>query len=129
MGSRVLIVDDSPILRRVVARALGMAGVELSAVYQAGNGVEALKLLAEYPIDLVFADVNMPEMSGIELVEQMSANGDLERISVVMVTSVRNSEHIEHLKRLGVRAYLTKPFKPEQLRDAIVPLLPEPSPS
>jgi two-component system chemotaxis response regulator CheY len=123
MGHRVLIVDDSAVLRKVVARALSVAGLELTAVYQAENGAAALQVLAENQVDLVFADINMPEMSGIEMVERLSRDGMLEKLAVVMVSSVRTTEQIERLQQLGVRGYLTKPFKPEQLREVLAPLL------
>ncbi len=64
MSYRVLIVDDSSVVRHMVRRALSIAGIEADPVFEAGNGQEALAVLRENWIDIVFADINMPVMSG-----------------------------------------------------------------
>src|SRR4051812_48406968 len=102
----VLIVDDSPIMRKMVRRSLEMANLPLGSVLEANEGREALLRLADHQIDIVLADINMPVMNGVELVEQMVADGLLPRIPVVIVSTERSQERMSHLKRLGVRNYL-----------------------
>ena len=130
MGRRVLIVDDSPVLRRVVARSLVVAGIEIDALYQANHGQEALELIAAHPVDLVLADLNMPVMNGVEMVERLAKDGQLKRLQVVVLSSDRSKPRIELLLALGVSAYLSKPFRPEQLRDVLqrLPVLAEATP-
>jgi two-component system chemotaxis response regulator CheY len=124
MSLNVLVVDDSPVMRKVVRRSLGMCGLPVGEIHEAGNGLEALAVLARCWVDLVVADINMPEMNGVEMVEKMAEDQLIARIPVVMVTSERSEARIERLRQLGVRGYLTKPFRPEALRDLVNDLLP-----
>ncbi|HUI06924.1 MAG TPA: response regulator [Verrucomicrobiae bacterium] len=123
MAYNVLIVDDSPIVRTVVDKTLRLAGVELGEVSQAGNGREALELLNDHWVDIVFADINMPEMDGVEMVERMSQTGLLKTIPVVIVSTERSVTRIEELRAKGVRAYLNKPFTPEEIKKIVDELL------
>lgn len=120
MSYNILVVDDSPIIRKMIRRSLGLAGIELGDVHEAENGREALDALDRHWIDVVLTDIHMPEMNGIELVEQMARDQLLARLPVLVVSTERSEERIGHLERLGIRGYLTKPFTPEQIRDAVV---------
>ena len=124
MALNVLIVDDSPIIRKMVRRAIEMCGLPIGELHQAGDGVEALKILADHWIDIVFADINMPNMDGVEMVERMAKDQLLDKIPVVIVSTERSETRIARLKELGVRAYLTKPFRPETFRDVVREVLP-----
>ena len=79
--------------------------------------MEALDLLKKHWIDLVFADINMPEMNGIEMVQKMREDGLLDTIPVVIVSSDGSQARIEELMSKGVRAYLRKPFTPEAIKE------------
>jgi two-component system chemotaxis response regulator CheY len=111
----ILIVDDSAIVRSVVRKVLALTGLDVDRVHEAGNGREALQVLRRTPVDLVLADVNMPTMSGVELLAEMQSDPALARIPTVIVSSERTEPRIEELHRSGARAYVTKPFRPEQL--------------
>ena len=119
MPYNVLIVDDSPIVRKVMEKTLRLSRTDLGEISQAGNGQEALDLLKDHWVDIVFADINMPEMDGIELVERMSQNGSLKTTPVVIVSTERSVTRIEELRAKGVRAYLNKPFTPEEIKTVI----------
>jgi len=119
MSYNILVVDDSTIARLMLTKTVGISGIGIGSVYEAANGQEALKLMSENKIDMVFADLNMPEMSGVEMIESMSENDLLCTIPVVIVSSDHYETRIEKLKKLGVRAYLKKPFKPEELSEVI----------
>jgi two-component system, chemotaxis family, chemotaxis protein CheY len=116
----VLVVDDSVVTRKMVRRAIGLCGLEISQVYEACDGADALEQLARHPVDLVLADVNMPVMNGIELVERMAGDPRLSRIPVVIVATPLGDASIDRLLESGARAYLAKPFRPEALRDVVL---------
>jgi len=123
MAYNVLIVDDSAIVRSVVARILGMCGVELGEILQAENGKIALQKLEDNWVDIMFLDINMPVMNGIELIEQMEKSGTLQSTPVVIVSTERSETRIKNLLDKGVVAYLNKPFTPEKIRDVVVDML------
>ncbi len=123
MSYTVLIVDDSAIVRTMVKKALGMAGLDLGQVHEAANGKEALAVLGRTWIDVVFADINMPEMTGAELIQRMKADPALSATPVVIVSSEQTQARIEEMKRCGAKAYVKKPFRPEQFRAVVEELL------
>jgi two-component system chemotaxis response regulator CheY len=119
MTWRVLVADDSAVVRSMVRKALSITGVAIGAVHEAANGREALAVLAREPVDVVFTDVNMPEMGGLELVERMRADAALGAIPVVVLSSERSEALAGVLRDRGVQAYLTKPFRPEDFREVV----------
>ena len=119
----MLVVDDSPVTRKMVRRAIGLCGLKIGAVYEAGNGAEALARLAGHRVDLVLADVNMPVMNGMELVERMGADPVLSLVPVIIVATPMSEQRIERLLDIGARAYLAKPFRPEALKDLVLEIL------
>jgi two-component system chemotaxis response regulator CheY len=119
------LVDDSATVREVIARALEMASVPLNEVHHATNGREALDILHDNWVDLVFADINMPVMNGMELVERMSDDGVLAKVPVIIVSTDGSSTRIEQLLAKGVSAYIRKPFTPESLRAVVTEVLTE----
>ncbi len=123
MGLDMLVVDDSPVTRKMVRRALGLCGLEVAQVHEAADGAEALEQLGRHHIDLVLADINMPVMNGIELVERMSTDPELCGVPVVIVATPMSQDRVEHVLDRGARAYLAKPFRPEALRDVVVQIL------
>jgi two-component system chemotaxis response regulator CheY len=123
MSYTILIADDSAIVRAMVKKAVAMAGLDVGQVHEAGNGKEALAVLRRTWIDIVFADINMPEMTGTELVRHMKADTALASTPVVIVSSEQSQARIDELKASGARAYLTKPFRPEQFREVVENLL------
>jgi two-component system chemotaxis response regulator CheY len=123
MSYRVLIVDDSSVVRSIVRKSIEMSGVEVSEVFEAGNGKEALEVLDKEWLDIVFVDLNMPEMNGVELVERMSQDSMLVSTPVVIISSEHRQDKIDELKSRGIRAYIKKPFRPESFRDVVTDVL------
>ena len=120
MSLRILVVDDSPVMRKMVIRVLGMSGLPIEAVHEACQGREALDVLArEENINLGLFDVNMPVLNGEELVMLVRAEPKTADLPVVMVSTEGSAERIDRLKRLGA-AFVRKPFGPESLLDAII---------
>ena len=120
MSLRVLVVDDSPVMRKMVIRVLGMSSLPIEQVHEASQGREALDVLArERGINLGLFDVNMPVMNGEELVTQIRADASTAALPVVIVSTEGSAERIDRFKRLGA-AFIRKPFGPEALLDAII---------
>jgi two-component system chemotaxis response regulator CheY len=119
MTAPVLIVDDSPIMRSMLKKALDLSGHSLDAVCEAGDGVEALEYLAKDQVAIVFADIHMPRMNGLELIDHMSRDPRYRSVAVVVVSSDATEQHQADFIKWGVRAVLRKPFRPEQIRAVI----------
>lgn len=117
MDTKVLIVDDSPILRLSMRRAVEQTGVEDGNILEAGNGREALELLATESVDLLLLDLHMPEMDGEAFVRALHEAGTIGDQLVIIVSTEANRSRIESLRSLGVHGYLHKPFEPEELRE------------
>ena len=123
MSYNILIVDDSMTARLFISKALQLSGADIGLAIQAKNGLEALEILRKEWIDLVFADINMPEMNGIEMVKSMSKDGLMKTIPVAIVSTERSETRIEELKAVGVRVFLNKPITPEILKRVVETLL------
>ncbi len=123
MSYSILVVDDSEIIRQAIKKSISMSGLDVGHLHEAGNGVEALKLLANQWVDIVLTDINMPEMTGVELVQRMRQDNVLSQIPVVVVSTERSITRIQELEQQGIKGYIKKPFRPEDLRDTISRLL------
>lgn len=122
MAYNFLIVDDSSVMRKMLARTVRMCGLEVGEIYEAGNGQEGLDALAARKVDLIFVDINMPVMNGEEMVDRVRADPKTEKLPVVFISSESSSSRIEILmqKKAG---FVHKPFSPEALRENIVSAL------
>jgi two-component system chemotaxis response regulator CheY len=119
MAYNILIVDDSTIVRAMVKKTLAIAGVDVGEIFEAGDGREALDKLDANWVDVIFADINMPVMTGIELVDELASRNMLQATPVVIISTERSVTRIAELKAKGVSAYLNKPFTPEHLREVV----------
>jgi two-component system, chemotaxis family, chemotaxis protein CheY len=132
MALNLLIVDDSETVRAILAKTLQLSGIAVGEMYKAANGREALDILKDHWIDLIFSDINMPIMGGVEMIQQMQQDDMLKTIPVIVVSTEGSVTRIEQLKAQGIRAYIRKPFTPELIRsvveDIIGPAGVEPAP-
>jgi two-component system, chemotaxis family, chemotaxis protein CheY len=122
MNYRILIVDDSPLLRATARRAVLQAGVAAERVREAANGKEALDVLSREAVDVVLLDINMPVMDGYQFVEAKAKLPALAGVKVALVTTEGNRKRLERMTQLGVTHYLRKPFEPEELRSLVTTL-------
>ena len=120
---RALIVDDSAVMRKIVERSLRQAGINLSQVFEAGNGAEALAVLQEGKVDLILCDINMPVMDGLEFVKQLSTVENAKGVPVVMITTEGSEGHVVQALSAGARGYIRKPFTPDQVKEHVLPVL------
>jgi two-component system chemotaxis response regulator CheY len=123
MSLRALIVDDSSVMRKIVERSLRQAGLDLTKVFEAGNGAEALGILAENQVDLILCDINMPVMDGLEFIKQLPGVPNAKDVPVVMITTEGSEAHVVQALSSGARGYIRKPFTPDQVKEHVVPLL------
>ena len=110
-------------MRKIVERSLRQAGVELATVFEAGNGAEALVVLAENRVDLILCDINMPVMDGLEFVKQVSGLENAKGVPIVMITTEGSESHVIQALSFGAKGYIRKPFTPEQVREQVLPVL------
>ena len=119
MSLRIMIVDDSPVMRAFVRRSVGLTGLDVGEYCEAGDGEDALRLLRERRMDLVLTDVNMPNMNGEEFVRRLGEDALLRNIPVIVVSTDASRHRVRRMLALGARGYVTKPFLPEALRDEV----------
>jgi len=120
---RLLIVDDSSAMRKMVERALRLADVEIAQVFEASNGNEALAVLRDNALDLILCDINMPEMNGLEFLKRRPVGSDGSGVPVIMITSESGEADVVAALSSGASGYIRKPFTPRQVREQIVPFL------
>lgn len=110
--SRILVVDDSPSMRQMVAFTLTSNGFDVA---EAEDGVKALSLAQQAPFALVLSDVNMPNMDGLSLVRSLRQLPSYRYTPVLMLTTESTPEKKQEGKQAGATGWLVKPFNPEQL--------------
>lgn len=118
--SRILVVDDEADIRALLSAALGRAGYEAAT---AGNGLEALDVIAASPPDLVILDVRMPRLDGLETLKRLRAEPATVRLPVIMLTTrAEAADRLEGLSH-GAADYLAKPFDLAQLLERVKALI------
>jgi two-component system, chemotaxis family, chemotaxis protein CheY len=123
MAYNILVVDDSETMRAVIVKSLDLSGLPLGTLFQASNGAEGLEVLRKEWVDLVLADINMPVMGGVRMVEEMKGDETLKGVPVVIVSTEGSATRLQSLKDQGVGAFLRKPFAPEDLKRTVEALL------
>lgn len=119
MSYSVLVVEDSKIVRSVIVKTLKLCCPEIATIHEAENGQLGLDLMDKNWVDMVFADINMPVMDGVEMITRMRDSGLLKATPVVVISTEGSETRIKQLLDMGVREFLRKPFTPEQLRDVL----------
>lgn len=115
MSKKVLVVDDSATMRKIITRGLNVAG--LTDVVEAGDGCEALAAFQQHAFDLVVTDWNMPNKSGLDLTREIRALGS--SVPVFMVTTEGERGRVLEAITAGITDYLVKPFSADALRDKL----------
>jgi two-component system chemotaxis response regulator CheY len=118
---KILIADDSRVMRQIVTRTLRQAGFDGHEVVEAADGRQALDAALAHVPDLVLSDWNMPEMTGVEVLRMLRANGSA--VPFGFVTSEGSPEMRQAAEEAGALFLITKPFTADQFRDALQPVL------
>jgi len=116
---RILIVDDSAMMRTMVKRVINLADVAVDEILEAGNGAEALALLETHDVQLLLTDINMPVMNGAELLRELAQNDRWRNLIRVIISTDGSTARRDEAASLDVRCYLEKPFSPEILRNVL----------
>ncbi|MDY6972028.1 MAG: response regulator, partial [Thermodesulfobacteriota bacterium] len=120
MALKILTVDDSKTIRMIVKKAFKSYDCSLS---EAENGVEGLSIAAKEKPDLIVLDITMPIMNGIEMLDKLKCEPDLKDIPVIMLTAESGKDNVMKIVKMGVKDYIVKPFKGEQLIERAEKLL------
>jgi two-component system, chemotaxis family, chemotaxis protein CheY len=117
MPGRVLVADDSSTMRKIIIRSLNAIGVADADITEAADGEQAIALFDQGSFDLVLTDWNMPQRSGLEVIETIRARGST--VPIIMITTEAEKRRVLDAIRAGVSDYLIKPFDAESLREKV----------
>jgi two-component system chemotaxis response regulator CheY len=124
MAKSLMIVDDSATMRKIIMKTVRMSGLEFDPIEEAGNGAEAITKLSSKPTDIVLCDVNMPEMTGLEMVKKLRTEvPSCANTKIVMVSTESSQELIDGVMKDGANGYITKPFTPERFQEKLTPFM------
>ncbi len=123
MGFNILLVDDSMVVKAVLKKILAGSSMAINQVFDATNGVEALKTLSSNTIDLVITDINMPVMDGFELIERMHLDMMLKNTPVIVISTEGSLSRLSYLEEMGIKGYVRKPFVPDDILNVVTEVL------
>ena len=115
----ILIVDDSATMRALLHRVVGLADLPIGTIYQAPNGLEALKILETCSVQAVFTDLNMPVMNGMQLLREMAKRDSWKDLLRIIISTDGSKLRRDEARELNVNLYVEKPFRPEVVRDVL----------
>jgi two-component system cell cycle response regulator len=116
MPVKILSVDDSKTIRLIINRAFKSYDCQ---VFEAANGLEGMATASREKPDVIILDVTMPIMDGMEMLGMLKANHELRSIPVVMLTAEAGRDTVLRIAKMGVRDYLIKPFKEDQIVERV----------
>jgi two-component system chemotaxis response regulator CheY len=118
---KILVVDDSKVMREMIIACLrGVDGLHFS---EAASGLEAIERLSLSPFDLMFLDLNMPDIGGFEVVEFVRSQDTLKALPIIVVTTRGEEATRTRALELGASSFMTKPFNPEAVVSELRSLL------
>lgn len=123
MSKTLMIVDDSATMRKIIMRTIRMSGLQFEKTEEAGNGAEALEKLKTEPVDIVLCDINMPEMSGADMVKEARQLPNCADTKIIMVSTESSQDLINSVMADGANGYITKPFTPEKFQEQLSPFM------
>ena len=118
---KILIVDDSPTIRKMVRASL--QGLDSSEFLEASTGLEAIEQLAVTRVQLIVLDLNMPDMHGIDVLKFVRKNPNYRTLPVVVLTTRGDDTSRQTAQQAGATSYMTKPFSPQTLAKTVEDLL------
>ncbi len=115
----LLIVDDSAMMRAMIRRVVGLSGVPVATVFEAADGAKALEVLDAHEVHVMLTDLNMPVMTGWELLEEIARRGRWPGLASVVISSDGSTQRRSAVSSYNVRRYLEKPLNPEVIGDVL----------
>lgn len=119
MRVNILIVDDSAMMRAMIKRVTALCDVPIDHVYEAANGAEAIEILEHHDVQALFTDINMPVMTGTELLRRLAADDRWKHLLRIIISTDGSEARRHEVADLQVRHYVEKPFRPEVMRDVL----------
>jgi len=116
---RILIVDDSSTMRRIIGNVVMQLGFAKDDFDEAEDGVKAWKLLCESHYDVILTDWNMPNMNGLDLVKKIRSEGAHQKTPIIMITTEGGKSEVITALKAGVNNYIVKPFNAEVLKEKL----------
>jgi two-component system chemotaxis response regulator CheY len=123
MSFNVLIVDDSLSMRSIIKKTIQISGFDVGQYFESSNGQEALEILNDAWIDVIVSDIHMPVMDGLNLLKALQNHDLLKTIPVLMVTTEGRGSKVEEALSLGAKAYVQKPFTPQQIKEMLLSVI------
>ncbi len=117
--SKLLLVDDSATMRKIVRRKIKEVGFVVDEFLEAGDGKQALEVVFHNSVDLILLDWNMPVMDGLTFIQTLRSLSLHNKIPVVMVTTEGSHERVSEAMKSGVNDHILKPIDTERLRDVL----------
>jgi len=125
MSVNILSVDDSLPMRSIIQKDIRASGFGIPNFYQASNGNEAMKILKNQWMDIVITDYNMPDMNGLELIEEMKKDDIFKTIPVLVISTEGSLQKAQEFIDKGAAGYIKKPFTPEMIKQKLTEILGE----
>ena len=122
MPINILVVDDSAVMRSMIKKTIHRSNLDVGEIHEACNGKEGLEILDQHWLDLLFIDVNMPVMDGMEMLDIIRNNPETRALPILIVSTESNKERIQLINEHNA-AFVHKPFTPEMLREKILSVL------
>jgi two-component system, chemotaxis family, chemotaxis protein CheY len=119
MGLNILIVDDSAMMRAMIKRVANLCDMPIGTIFEAANGAEALEVLETEDVQALFTDLNMPVMTGTELLRAISTDARWKNLLRVIISTDGSEARRNEVRDFDVRLYVEKPFRPEVMRDVL----------
>jgi|UniRef100_A0A7V3RFJ2 two-component system chemotaxis response regulator CheY len=116
---KVLVVDDSDVLRKIAIFNLSKAGFE---TYEAHDGMDGIEKMIAVKPDIVVLDIMMPKLDGFQVLSKVKKDPELGSIKFIVLTAKGGDGDFENAKKLGADAFMTKPFSPKALVEAVISL-------
>ena len=113
---KALVVDDLRMHRTLIKGSLMILGFEVDL---AEDGLQGMTKLKENPYDVIFSDIEMPNMNGFEFLARLRRDPRFSDLPVVMLSTLKDDTTIARMKRLGANCYLTKPYTIDGIRKAL----------
>ncbi len=122
--NKLIVVDDSSTMRKIILRALRDTGIPPNAMLQASSAADALEQVAADPeIEMLLCDLNMPEMNGIDLLRELRKAHSADDLPIIVVTTETGDAIRSEAMREGANGFVNKPFTAEELLAAVAPYL------